>query len=85
MLGVIKVKYPKVLDVKPIEDYNVIITYETGETRRFDVNPYIQGEWFGKLKDRNIFKSVRPCGNTIEWIGGQDIAPHELFELSVTV
>lgn len=78
-------KYPNVIDVRPTENYNVIITYETGETKKFDVNPYIQGEWFGKLKDYDIFKSVRPCGNTIEWIDGQDIAPHELFEMSVAV
>ncbi|MBR0027038.1 MAG: DUF2442 domain-containing protein [Clostridia bacterium] len=78
-------KYPKVLKVQPTENYNVIITYETGEIKKFDVTPYIKGEWFGKLKNYDTFKSVRPRGNTIEWIDGQDIAPHELFELSVAV
>ncbi|MFQ7290964.1 MAG: DUF2442 domain-containing protein [Monoglobales bacterium] len=78
-------RYPKVIDVKPVEDYNVIITYETGEKKKFDVTPYIKGNWFGELKDIEIFKAVRPCGSTIEWRNGQDIAPHELFELSVAV
>ena len=59
-------RYPKVIDVKPIEDYNVIITYETGEKKKFDVTPYIKGNWFGELKDIEIFKAVRPCGSTIE-------------------
>lgn len=76
-------KYPNVTDVKPIENYSVIITYETGERKKFDVTPYITGNWFGELRHMENFKSVRPCGNTIEWSGGQDIAPHELFELSV--
>ncbi|MGM9935932.1 MAG: DUF2442 domain-containing protein [Candidatus Ornithomonoglobus sp.] len=78
-------KYPKVTDVKPVENYNVIITYETGERKKFDVAPYITGNWFGKLKQPDIFNSVRPCGNTIEWCDGQDIAPHELFELSTAL
>ena len=77
--------YPKVIDVKPTENYNIIITYETGERKKFDVNPYIKGAWYGELKNISIFNSVRPCGNTVEWAGGQDIAPHELFELSDAV
>ena len=32
-----------------------------------------------------VFYTVRPCGNTIEWADGQDIAPHELYELSVAI
>ena len=74
--------YPNVLEVKPMDNYNVLVTFENGEKKRFDVKPYISGEWFGKLKDRANFESVRPCGNTIEWSDGQDIAPHELYELS---
>lgn len=77
--------YPKVIEVKPTENYNVIVTFETGEVKKFDVVPYIKGNWFGELKDLKVFNTVRPCGNTIEWVNGQDIAPHELYELSVQV
>ena len=75
-------KYPKVSDVKPQNDYTVILTFETGEKKIFDVSPYINGEWYGKLADQKFFNTVHPCGNTIEWADGQDIAPHELYELS---
>lgn len=78
-------KYPTVLNVVPQEDYSVIVTFETGEIKKFNVKPYICGEWFGKLNDTAVFKTVRPCGNTIEWADGQDIAPHELYELSVAM
>lgn len=74
--------YPKVIDVKTVENYSVIVTFETGEVKIFDVTPYIKGNWFGELRDLKIFNTVHPCGNTIEWINGQDIAPHELYELS---
>ena len=75
-------KYPTVLSVVPREDYSVVVTYETGEVKKFNVKPYIMGEWFGKLRDVAVFNTVRPSGNTIEWVDGQDIAPHELYELS---
>lgn len=78
-------KYPIVINVVPQDDYTVVVTFETGETKRFNVKPYIRGEWFGQLNDTAIFKTVRPCGNTIEWVDGQDIAPHELYELSEAI
>ena len=78
-------KYPVVVDVVPQNDYSVIVTFETGEVKKFDVIPYISGEWYGQLRDVTVFRTVRPCGNTIEWADGQDIAPHELYELSVAM
>ena len=78
-------RYPAVLSVVPREDYNVIVAFETGEVKEFNVKPYICGDWFGQLIDYDIFNTVHPCGNTIEWVNGQDIAPHELYELSVNL
>lgn len=77
-------KYPKVLSVEPLSGYKLRIDFSTGETKIFDVTPYIIGEWYGRLRDVGVFNSVHPSGNTVEWSGGQDIAPHELYELSVT-
>ena len=76
---------PRVLDVAPLADYKVIITFDTGEKRIFDVMPYIGGDWFGKLMNVDVFNTVRVAGNTIEWAEGQDIAPHELYDYSVPV
>ncbi len=77
--------YPNVKEVKSVEDYNVLLYFENGEKKIFDVKPYIKGNWFGELRNLSVFKTVRPCGNTIEWVNGQDIAPHELYELSKTI
>ncbi|MBQ4109958.1 MAG: DUF2442 domain-containing protein [Clostridia bacterium] len=59
--------YPIVLSAVPQDDYSVLITYATGEVKKFNVKPYISGNWFGELLNIDIFKTVRPCGNTIEW------------------
>lgn len=76
---------PKVKNVEPMSDYRIYIEYDNGERRVFNVTPYLNGEWFGKLKNLDAFKTVRPRGKTVEWQDGQDIAPHELYELSVPV
>ena len=78
---------PKIIHVEPHKLYELKITYETGEKRIFNVAPYIIGNWFGELRDDEKFKSVRIAQNGIgiEWSGGQDIAPHELYELSVAI
>ncbi len=74
---------PQVVDVKPLPDYKLILYFETGEKKLFDVTPYISGQWYGKLKDVSLFNTVRVSGSTIEWAGGQDIAPHELYDHSI--
>ena len=39
---------------------------------------------FGELSDETYFKTVKviPSGTGIECLNGQNIAPHELYELS---
>ncbi len=76
---------PKLQNVKPLENYKLLLSFENCEDKIFDVTPYIEGDWFGKLKDTQYFSTVRVSGKTVEWEGGQDIAPHELYELSVLV
>jgi hypothetical protein len=74
---------PQIVEVKPLSDYKLLLTYETDERKIFDVAPYISGDWFGKLREPQYFNTVRVSGNTVEWKDGQDIAPHELYECSV--
>lgn len=73
----------KLINVTPLDDYKLLIEYENFEKRIFDVKPYISGSWYGMLSDKSFFKTVHISGKTVEWADGQDIAPHELYELSV--
>lgn len=78
---------PDITSVKPLEGTRLLLTYSTGEEREFDVRPYINGPWYGELSDKTYFSRVRVCpgGHGIEWPHGQDVAPHELYELSKPV
>ena len=78
---------PRITSVEPMENMHLRLSYETGEVKVFNVEPYATGSWYGELRDRDYFQSVRvlPGGTGIEWAGGQDIAPHELYELGELV
>jgi len=74
---------PKLLNVKPLKNYRLLLHYDNGEQKVFDVKPYIKGDWYGKLSDLAIFNMVKVVdGWTVEWNEGQDISPEDLYELS---
>ena len=78
---------PKILNIEPQNNYKIKLFYETGEVKLFDVLPYISGKWYEELYNSEYFKSVHLIsnGHGIEWGNGQDIAPHELYDMSVPI
>lgn len=76
---------PELISVTPKENYKLLLVYETGERKIFDVLPYMSGSWYGGLKDISNFNSVKLANHSVEWSGGQDIAPHELYNNSISV
>lgn len=79
---------PQLASVAPKEGKTILLTYVTGEQRIFDVSPYIKGSWFGELADQEYFRLVQIEPTYREWVvwpHGQDIAPHELYNLSTAV
>ena len=76
---------PNLTGVEALDNLQLRLCYETGEVKLFDVRPYLVGSWYGMLEDEAYFKSVTLLegGSGIQWPDGQDIAPHELYELSI--
>lgn len=70
---------PTVEQVIPEKNFFLLLKFDNGETREFDVKPYIKGSWFGKLNEESYFKSVRVNGYNIEWPDVQDICPDDLY------
>ena len=70
---------PVAKNVKAIDDYKIVIEFDSGEKKIFDVAPYITGSWYGELSDVNYFKSVFVKGFTVEWLHGQDLCPDEIY------
>ena len=42
---------PKAIDVKPLEDYMLLVIFENGEKKIFDVKPYLTHKAFEQLND----------------------------------
>jgi hypothetical protein len=71
--------FHEILNVSPLPDYMLKLQFDTGESKIFDVKPYIRGTWYIELKDPGYFKRVAPSGISVEWPNGQDIDPCELY------
>jgi hypothetical protein len=73
----------KAIDVKPTDDYQLIVTFDNGEVKLYDAKPLIKGSWFGQLKDKKMFNTIHVAGLSVEWDGGQDVCPDDLYYSSV--
>jgi hypothetical protein len=76
---------PKAVAVTPQPDYCLLITFNNGEKKMFDVKPYLNFKPFNELKIPAVFNTVKPAGLSVEWIHGQDLCPDELYYNSVTI
>jgi len=70
---------PRVKDVRPEENYRLVITFTNREVRVFDMKPYLSRGVFRELQDPEMFNSVRPLLGSIEWRNGQDLCPDTLY------
>lgn len=64
------------------ENYILAVMFDNGEKRLFDVKPYICGNWYGKLAEKEYFAKAAVDGFTVAWPEGQDICPDDLYYLS---
>lgn len=69
----------KVTDVKVPADYRLELSFNTGETRVFDVGPYLDKGIFTELRDPSYFRSVRLAFGSIAWPNEQDFGPESLY------
>ena len=76
---------PKAIDVKVLNNYELEITFDNKEIRKFDVKPYFKFKQFEQLKDIKMFNTVKIAGLSIEWENGADICPDELYNNSTKI
>jgi len=74
--------YLAIKNVQPLPNYNLILTFENGEKRQFDMNPYMNLGVFQELKDVSKFNTVRVSFDTIEWENEVDFDPEVLYQYS---
>jgi len=70
---------PRIKDVQAEQDFKLLITFNNGEKKSFDVKPYLGIGDFKELQDVSMFNSVKPFLGSIQWANGLDLCPDTLY------
>ena len=69
----------EIIQVKPLENYNLLLVFENGERRIKDMKPYLEKGIFNKLKDETFFKKVSILYGAISWAGEIELCADSLY------
>ena len=73
----------EVSSVQAAPDFALLLTFNSGERRRFDMRPYLHYPVFRRLENAGYFSLARVDYGTVTWPGDIDIAPETLYDQSV--
>ena len=73
----------RVIVVDYIRNYELLVTFSDGNKKIVNLEPYLTGEVFGELLDKEKFVQYGLTRSTIEWANGADLAPEFLYEIGV--
>jgi hypothetical protein len=61
------------------DNYTLILIFNNGEKRLFDVKPYLKKGIFKQLQKLELFNSVKAYNGTIQWSNEADLCPDTLY------
>ena len=70
---------PYVKKVKPLDNYCLMLWFENGEQKIFDLKPYLNKGVFNQLKNTALFASVRIVAGSVEWANEIDLSYDTLY------
>lgn len=70
---------PRVQEVKCKDGKYLILTFENGEKKMFDVSPYLNYPVFEVLKDTSFFNTAHVLYGTVVWNSEIDFDPDTLY------
>jgi hypothetical protein len=73
-----------VISVRPSPDYSLLLEFENGEKRRFDMGPLMDKKPFSAIKGARFMMAQVDYG-TVVWPPAIDISPETLYARSVPV
>ncbi len=74
--------YFSVKQVEPKPNYLLLLTFESGEKKLFDMKPYLDIGVFRELKDIKLFNTVQVNFNSVAWETGADFDPEVSYNKS---
>ncbi len=70
---------PRVQEVIPKKDYNLLVVFKNGERKLYDCKPLLDFGVFQELNDLNYFFKAKAEHGTVVWPHEQDICPDTLY------
>lgn len=74
---------PRVNKVIPQPNYKLLIKFNNGEEKVFDITPYLEVGVFKSLKNPALFATARTEHGTVVWQNNIDFDPDTLYLESV--
>ena len=76
---------PHVTLATPQAEHRLLLEFDNGETRLFDLTPWLDKGVFRALRDSPEFAQVRVVDGSVEWPGEIDLSYDTLYLRSVVV
>ena len=73
---------PRPIAVKPLEDYELFITFQNGETKIFDAKPLLSLPLYKSLNNKGFFGTAKADGMCIYWNEDIDLCPDMVYNNS---
>ena len=70
-------------NVRALEGFLLYIKFKNGEEKIYDMNEMLKFDYYKNLRNKEIFKTVKPFGVTLKWSTGEDIAPEKIYFNSI--
>jgi hypothetical protein len=64
----------RIVSIEAVDDTSLVYTLDSGESRWFDITPYLDFEAFRVLKDPLEFRRLENGGYFVEWRSGADLS-----------
>ena len=74
---------PRVMNVVPLDDFRLRLSFANGEHRVFDVKPYLAYPAFKRLANAGYFSLAHAEHGTVVWPNDIDFCPDTLYLESV--
>lgn len=76
---------PQIAKVEVMPEYKLYIRFGNGESRLFDVGPYLNKGVFKELRNESYLKKVRIISGGIDWPHEQDLSADTLYYRGISL
>ena len=73
----------EITSVQPSQNFQLVVGFNTGEVRRFDMRPYLGYPVYRRLENPGFFSLAKVAYGTVTWPDGIDIAPETVYHESI--